>query len=647
MNDDRASWLLENRRILSDSLRRITTLIARFADGELPDVEPVDDEGSALAMVRERFGLTTFESDVLVAAAGVELDGEVPSVCARANGDLARSYPTFSLALAAFPDGAWSSLGPTAPLRHWRLIDVDANPSLVSAQLRIDETILNVLTGTSYLDPRIAAVVEPPAEIDTELAPSQRRLVERMRTVWDTEAGTRSVIQLVGDDVLAKRSIAAALAASHDVDVLVIRASALPAGSAELDTVIRLCERHVVLRGGCALLECDDVEPGDGARDAAIARFIERYDGPLVVGTVHRRRGHVRPLLPFDVARPRRAEQRVRWQSHLGHRRNAVEQSGRLAAQFDFSFSTIDRACLAAGPRASEHALWESARALARPRLDELVERLDARAAWDDLVVPPDTRAMLERIVDQVRHRATVYDAWGFAASTDRGLGVTALFSGASGTGKTLAAEVIAAHVGIDLFRVDLSALVSKYIGETEKNLRRVFDAAESGGAILLFDEADALFGRRTEVKDSHDRYANVEVSYLLQRMEAYRGLAILTTNMRDALDPAFVRRLRFIVDFPFPDQATREAIWRLAFPADAPAQQLDPVKLARLSVTGGNIRSIALDAAFRAAAHRRPITMGDALEAARAEYRKLDRTLADFEIAGWLDPAAPAGASA
>ncbi len=644
MNDERSAWLLENRRILAESVKRVATMIERFADGDPADIEGVDDAGSALALVRERFGLTPFECDVLVAAAGVELDGDIPTACARANGDQTRSYPTFSLALAAFPGGAWSSLGPPAPLRHWRLIDVDANPSLVSAPIRIDETILNVLTGTSYPDPRVLSIAEPASQIDTDLSPSQRRLVERMRDVWDGEDGTRSVIQLVGDDVQAKRSIAAALAATHGVDALVLRAASLPSATADVDTIVRICERDVVLRGGCALLECDDVDAGDGARDAAVSRFVERFNGPLIVGTVQRRRGHVRPLLPFDVARPTRAEQRARWQSRLGHRRSAAQQSGRLAAQFDFSFSAIDRAVLAAGPRAGEQTIWDSARALARPRLHELVERIDARAAWSDIVVPPDTRAMLERIVDQVTHRSTVYDAWGFAATTDRGLGVTALFSGASGTGKTLAAEAIAAHVGIDLFRVDLSALVSKYIGETEKNLRRVFDAAESGGAILLFDEADALFGRRTEVKDSHDRYANVEVSYLLQRMESYRGLAILTTNMRDALDPAFVRRLRFIIDFPFPDSASREAIWRLAFPPSAPAQ-LDYTKLAHLTVTGGNIRSIAMDAAFRAAGQHHAITMSDVFEAARAEYRKLDRTLADVEIAGWLEPASGASA--
>ncbi len=191
----------------------------------------------------------------------------------------------------------------------------------------------------------------------------------------------------------------------------------------------------------------------------------------------------------------------------------------------------------------------------------------------------------MRRIAAHVRHRATVYDAWGFAAKSPRGLGISALFAGASGTGKTMAAEVLAGELRLDLYRIDLAGVVSKYIGETEKNLRKVFDAAEDSGAILLFDEADALFGKRSEVKDSHDRYANIEVSYLLQRMEAYRGLAILTTNLKSALDPAFLRRIRFVVQFPFPDAAQRAEIWRRVFPASTPTEGLDVWKLAKLNV--------------------------------------------------------------
>jgi SpoVK/Ycf46/Vps4 family AAA+-type ATPase len=207
---------------------------------------------------------------------------------------------------------------------------------------------------------------------------------------------------------------------------------------------------------------------------------------------------------------------------------------------------------------------------------------------------------------------------------------------GPSGTGKTLATEVLADELRLDLYRIDLAAVVSKYIGETEKNLRRVFDAAEESGAILLFDEADALFGKRSEVKDSHDRYANIEVSYLLQRMEAYRGLAILTTNMKSALDSAFLRRIRFVVQFPFPDAAQRAAIWQRIFPAATPTAGLDVGKLARLNLAGGNIRNIALNAAFLAADEGAAVGMAHVLRAARSEYSKLEKPMAQSEIKDW-----------
>ena len=199
-----------------------------------------------------------------------------------------------------------------------------------------------------------------------------------------------------------------------------------------------------------------------------------------------------------------------------------------------------------------------------------------------------------------------------------------------------MAAEVLANELRLDLYRIDLACIVSKYIGETEKNLRRIFDKAEDGAAILLFDEADALFGKRSEVKDSHDRYANIEVSYLLQRMESYRGLAILTTNMRTSIDAAFLRRLRFVVEFPLPTSIQRSEIWRRIFPADAPTQGLDYDKLARLNIPGGNIRNIALCAAFLAAEAGTPIRMSHIREAATVEYNKIERSLTESETGGW-----------
>ncbi|HET7287499.1 MAG TPA: ATP-binding protein, partial [Pyrinomonadaceae bacterium] len=268
--------------------------------------------------------------------------------------------------------------------------------------------------------------------------------------------------------------------------------------------------------------------------------------------------------------------------------------------------------------------------------LDDLAQRIVPAATWSDLVLPESQARGLREISVHVRQRAKVHGDWGFAAKGERGLGISALFAGSSGTGKTMAAEVLANDLRLDLYRIDLSQVVSKYIGETEKNLRRVFDAAEDGGAVLLFDEADALFGKRSEVKDSHDRYANIEVSYLLQRMEAYRGLAILTTNLKAAVDTAFLRRLRFVIEFPFPDATHRAEIWRRIFPAETPVKDLDLSRLARLSIPGGNIRNIALHAAFLAADAGGAVTMAHLARAARSEYAKLEKPLTETEIGGW-----------
>jgi len=284
--------------------------------------------------------------------------------------------------------------------------------------------------------------------------------------------------------------------------------------------------------------------------------------------------------------------------------------------------------------------LWNSCRAVARPRLDDLAERIGSGtrpAQWDDLVLPAPQKKVLHQMAAQLRHRLQVYETWGFSERGRRGLGLSALFCGSSGTGKTWAAEVLAAELKLDLYRIDLSAVVSKYIGETEKNLKQVFDAAENGGVLLLFDEADALFGKRADVKDGRDRYANIEVGYLLQRMENFGGLAILTTNLKASLDKAFQRRLRFIVDFPFPDAAQREAIWERIFPANTPTKDLDLKRLAQLNMSGGSIRNIALNAAFLAADAGLPIEMDHVLQATQLEAIKTERPLGQTEIRGWV----------
>lgn len=409
-------------------------------------------------------------------------------------------------------------------------------------------------------------------------------------------------------------------------------------------------EREAALSLNALLLDCDEVDPTDTAREKIINRLIERIRSALVVTGKERRVILQRAAITFDIPRLTAGEQRSIWNTALGPAASGLNgQVGSLVSQFNLNTRAIHNSCAEAlgnpggnnnirtNPEELDTVLWDACLKQSRPHLDNLAQRIDAVATWNDLVLPEPQTRTLHEIAMHVKQRFKVYDEWGFASRGSRGLGISALFTGESGTGKTMAAEVIANELRLDLYKIDLSQVVSKYIGETEKNLRRIFDAAEEGGAILLFDEADALFGKRSEVRDSHDRYANIEVSYLLQRMEAYRGLAILTTNMKNALDPAFLRRIRFIVQFPFPDASQRAGIWKRIFPASTPTERLDMNKLARLNVAGGNIRNIALNAAFMAADEGEAVGMKHLLYAARSECAKLEKSLSEAEIGGWV----------
>jgi SpoVK/Ycf46/Vps4 family AAA+-type ATPase len=365
---------------------------------------------------------------------------------------------------------------------------------------------------------------------------------------------------------------------------------------------------------------------------------VERSPGVVFVSTrepVQISRSFAR----LDANKPGPVEQRRLWVAALGDAGSSLNGSlDAIAEQFRLSARTIASTAylLASRGTVDEEELWDACRSLARPRLDDLAQRIMPRATWDDLVLPDAQKETLRQLAAQVRHRMKVYETWGFAEKGRRGLGVSALFTGGSGTGKTMAAEVLAGELRLDLYRIDLSSVVSKYIGDTEKNLKQVFDTAEDGGVLLLFDEADALFGKRSEVRDSRDRYANIEVGYLLQRLEAYQGLAILTTNLKSTMDSAFQRRLRFIVNFPFPDAALRKAIWRNVLPEALPTRGLDPEKLAQLNVAGGSIRNIAVHAAFLAARVGKPVGMHHLADAARLESQKIERPLSSAELQGW-----------
>ncbi|HEX8237088.1 MAG TPA: ATP-binding protein [Abditibacteriaceae bacterium] len=612
----------------------------------------------ALEALCAAFRLSAFERDVLLLSAGPELDSSFARLCAVAQGDAQRTYPTFSLALSALPGAHWSALTPAAPLRHWRLLELVSNPidmALTLSPLRIDECTLHYLAGTPHLDERLTGLMEM-LRPGSELVPSHQELAARLVAAWSQSNGSLPIIQLCGAESLSKRAIAAAACSALGLSLYILPAYAVPVAANEIESLLRLWEREAALRPSALLLDCEYSDTPDAARALTVMRLMESIRSPLIVSAHERLRTSPsvsRTILTFDVRKPSASEQRLVWGSALGVAES--EMNGKMASlvsQFNLNVPLIHAACADAlsslsrdgeppiSSRAAasqlDDSLWDACRVQARTQLNDLAQRIEPAATWDELVLPQSQRQVLHDIAMHVRQRSKVYEHWGFARKGTRGLGISALFAGQSGTGKTMAAEVLANELRLDLYLIDLSSVVSKYIGETEKNLRRVFDAAEEGGAILLFDEADALFGKRSEVKDSHDRYANIEISYLLQRMESYRGLAILTTNMKDALDTAFLRRIQFVVQFPFPDAAQRTEIWQRIFPASTPTANLDAAKLARLNVAGGNIRNIAINAAFGAADENSPVQMSHLLQAARAEYSKLERTLTEAESGGW-----------
>lgn len=651
---------------LMGELDRVAQLLQWYVqhDGTKPQRQPPAvstvsplhaEHQSPLWQLRQIFNLSDFEQDVLLLCAGVELDPSFRALCAQAQPEMKHGSPTFSLAGLILENCHWIAFTPEAPLRRSQLIEVGSGNTLMTAPLRIDERILHYLMGIFQVDNRLSGSVRA-TNCPDFLVDSHQSVSDEIRTIWrHSQASECPIVQLCGAEAASKQAIAAAACRDLKVSLYTLSSNAIPLNSQDLHQLLRLWEREASLSGSALLLNLDTTHEPEAARESAIALLIESMAGLLFISNRDRYPLHSRTVITFDINTPTTPEQIALWQNALS---NSVVYSDSdiksLVAQFNLSPNVIQAVSMQAigsrdgsAPIEPSHAasnasihdrLWEICRVQARPQLDELAQRIDTTESWEDLILPKSQKDVLEEIEGQVRHRARVYEQWGFAGKGGRGLGISALFSGLSGTGKTMAAGVLAQKLHLDLYRIDLSSVVSKYIGETEKNLRRVFDAAEVGGVILLFDEADALFGKRSDVKDSHDRYANMEVSYLLQRMEAYRGLAILTTNLKDAIDPAFMRRIRFVVRFPFPEYGDRIKIWQRIFPANTPTKALNYEALAKLNIAGGNIRNIAMNAAFRAAGDKQDqfVTMEHLLKAAQSEYLKLERSMTEAELKGW-----------
>jgi AAA+ superfamily predicted ATPase len=639
----------ENLTFLFQEVNRIRSILEQSLNQEEynnTNLLDINNQDSRLNHLAQKFNLSNFERDILLLCVGYEIDPSFEELCTKINGNSNKNYPTLSLALSLFPNPSWQVISPSFPLQKWQLIEFSPHLTITQAPIKIDKRIFCYLLGEKSFDEELRARVYPiPDNFKTTFLPqSQLHLIEQMYKVWSNSNSTNyPILQLCGAEISSKYAIAYQTCEKLGIDLKILSANLLPTEPQELNHFKQRWEREAILSNTVLLLDCDEINLENRHQESAISQFIENLNTLLIISSYKRISTRLKPLISFDVPSLSHHEQKALWENHLGD--FSLELNGHLSqvvSQFNLSPNAIESACLTIKSNIETKEdlpkqLWNYCRTQARPKLDDLAQYIDSHASWDDLILPDKQKQILRDMEAHLKYKAQIYEDWGFGGREKRGLGVTSLFSGQSGTGKTMAAGVLAKTLNLDLYRIDLSTVVSKYIGETEKNLRKIFDAAETGGCILLFDEADALFGKRTEVKDSHDRHANVEVSYLLQRMESYQGLAILTTNLKSSLDQAFLRRIRFVIPFPFPDEDSRSEIWKRAFPPQTPTEGLDFWRLGALNLAGGNIKNIAINAAVFAAQEDKPVMMKHILKATQAEYVKLERTLTDREIYGWV----------
>lgn len=592
-----------------------------------------------LGELADRFGLDALDLDLLTLALAPDLDARFEPIYGYLNDDVTRRRATIGLALELCgcdpaDAGARRHLAYSQPLVGRRLILIEEEDRpMLSRGLRVPDTVTAWLLGDDLLEPELAGLAAPAVTSPVDDVEEVKRAVS---------AGVRL---LYARETLesASWSWLASAFAQLGMPAIGIDLRMLPSG-ADPAEMARVAARAADLRGGALLIAHLDEIGGRSALDARAWTAMAEHTLLAATGSANwDATWSSRPPLLLSAPDLNAAQRRVVWdEALLG---NLDDERWRAVAAFRLTPEQVEAAArsaaqagLAADRATGPADLQRGARAQNAASLERLARRVEPRVGWGDLVVPPDVESDLRGIVARVRQRSRVLGDWGVGGATARSRGVTALFSGESGTGKTLSAEVLSGELGLDLYVIDLSSVVDKYIGETEKNLDRIFTEAERVNGVLLFDEADAIFGKRSEVSDARDRYANVEVAYLLQRMERFIGVAILTTNLRSNVDEAFLRRIDVLVDFPIPDEGARRALWTHNLGAGLPVgDDIDVDFLARMfRLSGGNIHNIVLAAAYLAADAGRSLEMIDLAKATAGEYRKLGRLCLESEFGPW-----------
>ncbi|HQE91661.1 MAG TPA: AAA family ATPase [Anaerolineae bacterium] len=640
----------EEAQVFADTMAQITAYASELQ-------QRAADEGHSLRLeyLRRTFGLTPFDYDTFLVCLAPALDSKYEKIYSYLQDDVTRKRPTVNLVLDLLSDPgparllALARFTDDAPLFKHRLLEATTDSTAGSAQLlgqilSPDKTVIHWLLG----EYKPGANVQPYVNLTTPTAEETHTLLtETIRRTLTVTAEIPPVFVFYGPDKMLQATAAAFFAHQHRQPLLTVDLAGLTTAGLTPLMALQLALRDARLTGAVPFLSGWDAVMVEGIPPLPLLDILFAYPGVVIVAGEQAWHPHnierERNLVWLDFPIPNFAQRYALWRHYLSaqHGHEMLEVTD-LAGQFLLTGGQIRDAVATAGDIAAQRGqdlqrqhLFHAARTHSNPHLSGLARKIEPRYTWDDIILPTDQLALLHEIVATVRGRATVMEVWSVGNKLAASKGITTLFDGPPGTGKTMAAEVIANDLNLDLYKIDLSTVVSKYIGETEKNLERIFSEAQSSNAILFFDEADALFGKRSEVKDAHDRYANIETSYLLQRMEAYDGVTILSTNLRANLDEAFTRRLQFAVDIPFPEEEYRLRIWTTLFPPDVlRTADLDFRLLAhRFKLAGGNIRNIIVAAAFLAAAAGSPVTMQHLLHAARRELQKMGRLVNEADM--------------
>ncbi|RPJ61098.1 MAG: ATP-binding protein [Acidobacteria bacterium] len=627
----------------------------------------------SLPRLARLFRLSPFDVDALLICLAPELDRRYGKLYAYLQDDVTQKAPSVDLILNLLCDSADEKvegrrrLTNDSPLRRYSLLEFrregDQSSSGLTRPLKIDDRILHFLLDVDSLDPQttvFSSVAKPRFGIDELLLPAEIgqgfvSLFQNRVAAHSLEEGVACFV-LQGPEGAGKRSLAEALCQAADKPLITADLSQTPVAPSDFSSSLGHLLREASLRG--AFLYFNHAESVLGNQEHSASRpvflkLLEEWDGVAILGSSCEwpatDEPDIRAFFKIAIPPPDYPMRLRLWELFLDRNGCIVEDRltvEQVADRFQFTPGKIHRAVVEAQRQASLNGrkstaiqsedLFQACRCLSSGRLSSLARRVVPVYRLNDIVLPPPGLRLLREICLHVEHRHKVFQTWGFQNRFSLGKGLNILFVGPSGTGKTMAAEIVAGELRLELYKIDLSSVVSKYIGETEKNLDRIFEAAQLSNAILFFDEADALFGKRSDVKDSHDRYANIEISYLLQKMEEQEGIVILSSNLNKNIDEAFTRRMRFVVEFPFPEEEHRYRIWKTIFPKDTPlSADIDLRFLAgKFKIAGGNIRNIALNAAFLAASNSGVVGMEHVMRAAAHEFQKMGRLCvkSDFE---------------